>query len=35
MIKEKTEEKLIYWLLIITSLYVIIHMSLYLYRTYL
>jgi hypothetical protein len=35
MIEEKTEEKLIYWLLIITSLYVIIHMSVYLYRTYL
>jgi hypothetical protein len=31
----RKHERQVYWLLIITSLYVIIHMGYYLYRTYL
>jgi hypothetical protein len=31
----RRQERQAYWLLLITSTYVIIHMSLYLYRTYL
>ena len=31
----RKHERQAYWLLLITSLYVIIHMSIYLYRTYL
>ena len=32
--KEKQQEKYVYWLLLFTSTYVIIHMGLYLWRTY-
>ncbi len=33
--QEQRQEKQVYWLLLITSMYVIIHMGYYLYRTYL
>jgi len=32
--RDQLEEKQVYWLLLITSMYVIIHMGYYLYRTY-
>lgn len=32
--KEKQQERYVYWLLLITSTYVIIHMSIYIWRNY-